>query len=156
MRKIIFIFLLLAGCKQPQHETASQAAPSMATRYNKQQIFVDTAVVWVEVVDKPENRQQGLMFRESMPQDEGMLFVFDMPEMQSFWMKNTYLPLDIAFIDPNGIITDIHQMTPLNDSLRYNSSVPVPYALELNQGWFKSKGITVGKKVKLFATVAMP
>ncbi len=100
----------------------------------------------VEIASNERDREKGLMFRMSMPDDSGMLFVFEKDQRLSFWMKNTYLPLDIAFIDSKGIIRDIYQMTPLDISVFYNSSTEVRYALEVNQWWFARNGINVGDR----------
>jgi len=91
---------------------------------------------------------RGLMYRESLPQDQGMLFVFPAAQIQSFWMRNTFIPLDIAFISSEGIIVDIQHMKPVDESVLYTSSAPALYALEVNAGWFASHGIEVGASVK--------
>jgi len=103
--------------------------------------------LWAEVAKTPEKRNQGLMFRTSLAPDSGMLFVFEQDETLRFWMKNTYIPLAIAFIDANGIITDILEMAPMDTVTRYASSKPVRYALEVNSGWFFSKQIKPGDTV---------
>lgn len=151
-RAIVFVIVcagLLFGCERLNKKEPSPhaSATSKNTRAGKRKVRIDTAVVWVEIADRPELRQRGLMFRKELPEDEGMLFVFERPEIQSFWMRNTYIPLDIAFIDEKGRITDIHQMKPLDEEPRYESSVPVPFAIELNQGWFARRGIKVGAQV---------
>jgi len=96
-----------------------------------------------EVVNTPGDRATGLMHRSSMPIHHGMLFVFPEPAMQCFWMKNTLIPLSIAFLDDAGRILQIADMQP--QSLDNHCSVkPVRYALEMNAGWFKSKGLAAG------------
>ena len=101
-----------------------------------------------EVVQTEEEKARGLMFRESLGKDEGMLFAFDREEILTFWMKNTPLPLSIAFMDQRGKIVDIQDMDPF--SLRtHASTLPARYALETNQGWFKRNGIGVGDVVKI-------
>ena len=102
-----------------------------------------------EIADSDKERETGLMFRKSMPADHGMLFVFDEDRILSFWMKNTHIPLDIAFIDSDGVIRDIYSMMPLDTSVIYTSSTRVRYALEVNSGWFSAKGISVGSKTGL-------
>lgn len=84
------------------------------------------------------------MFRQALAPDSGMLFVFDSASVQQFWMKNTWIPLDIAFIESSGVITDILQMATLDTVTPYRSSRPVLYALETNQGWFVARGIRPG------------
>jgi uncharacterized membrane protein (UPF0127 family) len=92
------------------------------------------------------NVYTGLMFRREMPQHEGMLFVYDAPAMHCFYMKNTLLPLSIAFIADDGTIVNIRDMQPLTlDS--HCADKPVRYALEMNQGWFAKRGIKPGFKL---------
>ncbi len=89
---------------------------------------------------------KGLMFRREMPQHEGMLFVYDTPTVQCFYMKNTYLPLSIAFIADDGSVVNIRDMQPQAlDS--HCSDKPVRYALEMNQGWFAKRGVKPGFKL---------
>jgi uncharacterized protein len=93
-----------------------------------------------------EQRMVGLMFRKEMPQHEGMLFVFEQPSVQCFWMKNTLLPLTAAFVADDGTIVNLADMKPLvTDS--HCSAKPVRYVLEMNQGWFAKKGIKAGGKL---------
>lgn len=100
----------------------------------------------VEVADTPEERRQGLMNRESLPQNRGMLFVYESEDYRSFWMKNTEIPLSIAFISADGIIMEIKDMTPFSlDSVE--STHRVKYALEVNQGTFERLGIEVGAEI---------
>lgn len=107
----------------------------------------------VEIAATESSRQKGLMYRMSLPANSGMLFVFEKDKRLSFWMKNTYIPLDIAFIDANGVITDILQMQPLDTSVFYNSSAEVRYALEVNQWWFQKHGIKPGTKIGLHGCI---
>jgi uncharacterized membrane protein (UPF0127 family) len=91
----------------------------------------------------PEQRQIGLMFRAEMPQHEGMLFVFDEPAQQCFWMKNTLLPLTAAFVADDGTIVNLADMQPrTTDS--HCSAKPVRFVLEMNQGWFAKRAIKPG------------
>jgi uncharacterized membrane protein (UPF0127 family) len=99
-------------------------------------------------VSKPEDRALGLMFRRSLAPDSGMLFVFDEDEFQRFWMKNTLIPLSIAYITRDSLISDILEMAPLDTTTPYVSSMPVRYALEVNSGWFQSHGIKPGDTVR--------
>ena len=107
----------------------------------------------VEVAATERAREKGLMYRTSLPENSGMLFVFEKERRLSFWMKNTYIPLDIAFIDSGGVITDILQMQPLDTSVLYNSSTEVRYALEVNQWWFAKHGIIPGSKIGLHGCI---
>jgi uncharacterized membrane protein (UPF0127 family) len=99
-----------------------------------------------EVANTEEQREIGLMFRREMGANEGMLFVFDDVSQRCFWMKNTLLPLSIAFVADDGTVSDVTEMKPQTlDS--HCSSKPVRYALEMNQGWFAKRGIKPGFKL---------
>jgi uncharacterized membrane protein (UPF0127 family) len=102
----------------------------------------------VEVVKTEQEKAKGLMFREKMGKDEGMLFVYEKEELLSFWMKNTRIPLSIAFLDKSGKIVDLQDMVPFSLQTR-TSALPAQFALEVNQGWFEEHGISVGDSVKL-------
>lgn len=103
--------------------------------------------VQAEVADDPDSRARGLMFRESLPPDNGMVFVFDEPQRICMWMKNTFVPLTVAFINEEGKILNFADMRP--QSLEPHCSAgPARYALEMNQGWFHNRGIPVGQQIK--------
>lgn len=96
-----------------------------------------------QVAQTPEQRATGLMHRQQMPQHEGMLFIFDQPSVQCFWMKDTLLPLSIAFVADDGTVVNLDEMKPQTlDS--HCSGKPVRYVLEMNRGWFAKKGIKPG------------
>ena len=101
----------------------------------------------VEVADTAEKRTGGLMFRDKLDKDAGMLFVFEKSAKTSFWMYNTTIPLSIAFIDEKGIILQIEDMKP-KDLTPIYSKYKVLYALEVNQGWFETNKIKIGDVVK--------
>ena len=106
-----------------------------------------------QVAMNPEQRQIGLMFRKDMRQHEGMIFVFEQPTKQCFWMKNTLLPLTAAFISDDGTIVNLEDMKPQTLDA-HCSDKPVRYVLEMNKGWFSKKGIKAGSKLQsaLFQT----
>jgi len=106
------------------------------------------AVVKAEIAVTQEERNKGLMYRKSLKDGEGMLFVFDRDDILSFWMKNTYIPLSIAFIANNGKIIDIKDMYP-HDTNSVKSSRSVRYALEAPQGWFLRAGVKEGDTVRI-------
>ena len=99
-----------------------------------------------EVVATERERQVGLMNRTTLPAQAGMLFVFEQAGRHCFWMKNTLLPLSIAFIDAEGKILDFAEMKPQTEE-SHCPSRPIRYALEMNQGWYRSHGVTVGTVV---------
>jgi uncharacterized membrane protein (UPF0127 family) len=103
--------------------------------------------IHAEVAQSPEQRATGLMNRPSMAANDGMLFVFEEANPQCFWMKNTLLPLSIAFIADDGTVVNIADMKP--QALESHCSAkPVRYALEMNQGWFAKRGIKAGSKLR--------
>jgi len=103
-------------------------------------------VIKAEVASTNAERQQGLMFREKMAPNEGMVFVFDGPAEVCMWMKNTLLPLSVAFIDDSGKIINIEDMKPQTTDSHCGKKL-VRYALEMNQGWFKQKNIKPGTSI---------
>lgn len=100
----------------------------------------------VEVAATEDHRRTGLMNRDSMPQDRGMIFVYPSAGVRGFWMKDTRIPLSIAFIAPDGTIKRIADMRPFNLD-RTSSLYPAQYAIEVNQGWFDKNGVKVGDAV---------
>jgi len=140
---------LLAACGGQNSQPAPGHAPKAhESKVQLPVITIDSARLHVEIVQDPASRQKGLMHRQSLPEDQGMLFVFEHPQYMSFWMRNTFIPLDIAFIDADGRIVDIQSMAPLDETKQYISAAPALYALEVNQGWFKKHGIKAGSVVK--------
>ena len=99
-----------------------------------------------EVAASYGTRMQGLMQREKMGANEGMLFVFPDRDKQCMWMKNTLLPLSVAFLDDNGVIINVEDMKPQTET-SHCSAGPARFALEMNLGWFKSKNIKAGAKI---------
>ena len=100
----------------------------------------------VELAVDDAQRAHGFMFRKSLPREEGMLFVFDEPAYQSFWMKNTLIPLSIAFIDKDGVILNILDMEPQTEDPHMSDGAAL-YALETNKGWFAAKKVKPGDRV---------
>ena len=118
-----------------------------ATHLPTQRLEVGKHTVVAEIADEPQERSSGLMYRKSLGKDAGMLFVYANSASRSFWMKNTSIPLSIAFVSADGSIVNIEQMKPhdLNSTL---SATEVPYALEMQRGWFESRGIVPGTTIK--------
>lgn len=111
-------------------------------------LSVGSQVFMVEIADDSQEHQKGLMHRESLNRGEGMLFIFSESQPRSFWMKNTQIPLSIAYINEEGIIIDILPMEPM-DLSAVRSSAPARYALEVNRGEFAYYRIQVGDRVKI-------
>jgi uncharacterized membrane protein (UPF0127 family) len=122
--------------------------------FKNQKIEVGGKKLDVEVATTREERAQGLMFRKKLPEGRGMLFVFEKPQVLSFWMKNTFIPLAIGFFDKNHKLIDIQEMEPSKSEMEtdlpsYTSSGQSLYALEVPKGWFLKNKIKVGEKLKL-------
>ena len=110
-------------------------------------LYIHDKEIQVEVAQTPEERSQGLMGRKHLGKDEGMLFIFETEGYHGFWMKDTLLPLSIAFIGKDGRIVWMTDMKPLTlDS--HVPPRPILYALEMNKGWFSSHGVKVGDVVR--------
>jgi len=103
----------------------------------------------VEVAATPQSRTCGLSKRSTLDENQGMLFAYPRSDLRTFWMKDTWIPLSIAFLDESGNIINIENMTPDQTGKRYHSRLPASYALEVNQGWFRLNGIKAGDRVQL-------
>jgi uncharacterized protein len=109
-------------------------------------LTVDGHRITVEVARRPDEQRRGLMFRDSLPPDHGMLFVFPIEEVQAFWMRNTKLPLSIAYADASGKIVRVADLEPL-DERPVTSIAPARYALEMNRGWFAAHDVVPGDRI---------
>jgi hypothetical protein len=107
------------------------------------------ASVTVEIAEKDEERTRGLMYRRSMTDEAGMIFAFRARENHQFWMRNTCIPLDMLFIDDDGLIVGIEENVPTMNDATYQAGCPSKYVLEVNAGWTRKHGVRAGQKVKL-------
>jgi uncharacterized membrane protein (UPF0127 family) len=103
----------------------------------------------VELATTPAARNCGLSNRFKLPKNRGMLFIFPNLSNRTFWMKDTYIPLSVAFLDDSGQIINLQNMTPMQTEKSYYSSQPAKYALEVNQGWFDTHEIEIGDTVEM-------
>lgn len=147
MRKIFFLFTIFSLI------FISTACTSSNKRLPvKKLVLVNSEgkeiVVKAEIASTFDERKNGFMFRQEIPDGTGMLFIFEEEQILDFWMKNTPHPLSIAYIDKNGKIRDILDMTPYSLA-NITSSTEVLYALEVPQGWYEKVGIKTGDKLKL-------
>ncbi len=133
---LIALLLIGSACAQ----TGPQ--PTLPTR----RLTAGMHVITAELATTPQSRTIGMMFREKTAPNHGMLFVFEYKGQQCFWMRNTPLPLSIAFIDDDGTILQINDMAPKTETL-HCSQRPVRYALEMEQGWFAKKGAAIGSRI---------
>ena len=147
--------VLVTGCAREKSESPSGTAPPTTGPQTSRTPTVsitnsegERVVVRVEIANTEAARERGLMGRTALAEDAGMLFVFDREQRLSFWMKDTLIPLSIAYIDGRARIVDIQDMQPL-DETTHPSAEPAQYALEVNQGFFEERGIEVGNEVVL-------
>ncbi len=133
--KVIFILFLL------------WVSVAHSQNFLKIPIYIKDKEIHVEVAKTPEERSIGLMGRKHLGQNEGMLFIFETEDYHGFWMKNTLIPLSIAFIDKEGRIVRITDMKPLT-LVSHTPPKPILYALEMKKGWFSANGINVGDIVR--------
>lgn len=120
--------------------------PTQATR--SKTLTVSEYQIQAEIADTPALRRRGLMERVALAEDAGMLFVFAQPNRQHcFWMRDTYIPLDVAFLDASGRILQISSMEPLSERT-HCSRQAAAYALEVSRNWFSHKGIGVGDQIQ--------
>jgi hypothetical protein len=130
----------LAAAVIAQGATAANPLPSIPLSINGHKITVEVAAT-------PDQRATGLMHRFSLQPEHGMVFVFERVEPQAFWMKNTFIPLSIAFVAPDGRIINVDEMMP-HDESTHVSRGPALYAIEMRKGWFAERGIRAGDIVK--------
>jgi uncharacterized membrane protein (UPF0127 family) len=168
-RIVLFIFgaacLLALGCSQPPAgasggagpaaRPAAQEAAKSAGPESKAQSKLPMIKLWVgphvidsEIAATPNQRQMGMMYRTSMGEMEGMIFIFNSVSQQAFWMRNTTVPWDVAYIDPDGKIREIYPLETLNENTVPSKSFQIQYVLEMNQGWFEKYGVKAGMTIR--------
>ncbi len=145
---------LVSGC-QKAAPSAPAAAPNIDNTPTAAQTKLPTVKLWLgdqemvaEIANSPRARETGMMFRKEMAENEGMLFVFQQPYRGSFYMRNTYLPLSGAYLDRDGVIQEIHDMKPLDETPIEASSDQIQFVLETRQGWFARHQVKVGSVVR--------
>lgn len=107
------------------------------------------AEIQVEVAERSRERTRGLMFRKQMPENNGMIFLFREPEVHQFWMHNTCLPLDMLFVDKDGVIVGIEENVPTMNDSTYSVPCPSSYVIEVNAGYCRRHGIVAGQRIQL-------
>ena len=153
---LLFAVTVLAGCgesRQPKVRTR-HALPAQQTS-GEPQAKLQTLKLWVgadeiiaEIAHTERQVTNGMMFRTTMAENEGMLFVFPFPHRTAFWMKNTLLPLSCAYADSEGVILELHDLKPKDETLIRSASDQVQYVLETQQGWFERHNVGVGTLIR--------
>lgn len=137
----MLLMALLSGC-HPQTEDVASPETYFPLELGERVIFVQLALT-------PQEQIQGLMYREELPANHGMLFVFTTPEKRSFWMHNTLIPLDIGYFTADGILREVYPMYPRDLTSVQSMRSDILYALEMNQGWFAENKIRPGARLNL-------
>jgi uncharacterized membrane protein (UPF0127 family) len=149
--------VLWIGCDKTQAPAqGSTNAPPANRPAGRPQPKLPTVTLWLgankeivaEIARTSSQVQTGMMFRESMGENEGMLFVFGNVSQRAFWMKNTLLPLSVAYIDPDGKILEIHEMQPGNETPVVSKSYEIQFVLEMPQAWFERNKIAAGTVIR--------
>ena len=156
--------LALSGCQDSRRSSAApaltNAVPPAASilstpylthaqpRLQTIKLYVGAEEVSTELAMKPVDIFTGMMWRTNMPEGEAMLFVFSEASPRGFYMRNTYVPLSLAYVDPEGIIQEIHDLQPLNENSVTSKSANIQYVLEVPQGWFQRHQIRPGTLIR--------
>lgn len=157
---LALLAVALAGCKKPQQQAAASATsapPALITtpyllhaqpRLQTIKLFVGKEELSTELAMKPVEIFTGMMWRTNMPENEAMLFVFPTAEPRAFYMRNTLVPLSLAYIDPEGVIQETHDLQPREETSVPSKSENIQFVLEVPQGWFKRHNIQTGTVVQ--------
>ena len=140
--RIAVTFLVIAALLVPAVPAAAQPQPTLP----RVELQAGIHLIKAEVASDDRSRASGLMFRERLGPSEGMLFVFESPGRQCFWMRNTKVPLSIAFLADDGSIVNVERMQPMSED-SHCSARPVRFALEMTQGWFEKRGLGPGSRL---------
>ena len=134
---------LFAGCDEAVSKEATATIDTwLPLRISDKELEIQVPITSTD-------QRKGLMYRKDLGTDQGMLFPYKPPQQLSFWMANTKIPLDIGFFDQDGILREIHRMYPNDLNSTKSSSTDLNFALEMNQGWFRTNGIKVGDQLDL-------
>lgn len=150
---------MILGCGQDKSAVPAMSAPvaSAASAKTWLEFFpiqMGDRTVRMQLAVRPSEMQRGLMERRDLGRDDGMIFVYDKPQRLSFWMHNTPTPLDIGFITAEGVLEEVRQMHPFDETSVPSRSSQVQFALEMNQGWFAAAGVKPGARLDMKALAA--
>lgn len=151
---ITLLILIITNYFLPTKDLQHQEKVAIVTFFPPNNSSVS---ITCEIASTPKELSEGLMNRQELPEDKGMLFIYEIPQNRSFWMKNTLVPLDIIFLDEEGIVinvesADIEPGVPDNELKRYNSFCPAQFVVEINQGLSKLYGIKEGTPTNIVFT----
>ncbi len=146
--------LVVVGCKKPVETTAAappvrESGPTNAlAKLPGVKLWLGPQELAAEIARTPEQVQTGMMFRTNITDSDGMLFVLPYTQQAAFWMKNCLVPLSVAYINPDGVIEEIHDLQPGNTNPVQSASLKVRFALEVSQGWFNRHQVSSGTVVR--------
>lgn len=145
-----------AGCAKDEGSTLLSKATAAPAKSGAEHfpIKVGDQTVRMQLAVRPAEMQRGLMERRNLGPDDGMIFVYERPQQMSFWMHNTPAPLDIGFFTRDGILQEVYPLHPFDETSVTSRSSELQFALEVNQGWFRDKGVKPGAKLDLEALAA--
>lgn len=144
----------LVGCAREKPAAAAPAAKAPKTVAHFFPIKVGEQTVRMQLAVRPDEQQRGLMERRDLGRDDGMIFLYEKPQQLSFWMRNTPTPLDIGFFNPDGVLEEIYQMHPFDETTVASRSQRLQFALEMNQGWYRAAGVKPGARIDRAALAA--
>ncbi len=143
--------LVVTGCGRGD---APQTQAALKTIEDYFAIKVGDQTVQMELAVGMDEMQHGLMGRRDLKTEQGMIFVYDKPQQQSFWMRDTPTPLDVGFFDEAGVLAEVYPMYPFDETPVRSRSLALKFALEMNQGWFAAHGVKPGAKLDMKALAA--
>ena len=151
----LLLQVVLVGCHKPETVSKSSSAAANQLYLNEAQARLPTVKLWLgsqellaEIAKTPTQVATGMMFRKEIAENEAMLFVFARPYQASFYMRNTIVPLSCAYIDSEGVILEVHNLKPLDETPVEAASTRVQFVLETKQGWFERNNIALGSVVR--------
>ncbi|MEX0324779.1 MAG: DUF192 domain-containing protein [Puniceicoccaceae bacterium] len=143
-KSLPILLLILCACSPEEEQpTATVSIDAWLP------LSVDDREIEVQVAITSAELRKGLMYRESLGTDQGMLFPYNQPQIMTFWMANTPIPLDIGFFDSEGVLIEIHRMYPFDTNRTVSRSEAAQFGLEMNRGWFASNGLFPGARLNL-------
>ena len=155
---LLIVLTAVAGCRKPAPQAVLPPPPSpddVPLHLDRPLTGLRVIKLWLgaeelntEVCITPQQLATGMMFRTNMPENTAMLFPFAEPHQASFYMKNTTVPLTAAYIDPQGVILELHDLKPLDETGVSAATEQIQYVLEVNQGWFARHHVTTGAVVR--------
>ena len=148
VKVVLYFCLYFLAFGQSVFTQSSLSANNQVWTIHIDNIKGEKKEIYCEVAETEEEKRRGLMFRNKLGKDECMIFLYENPTLLTFWMKNTYIPLSIAFVNKNHQLTDMFDMKPMDETI-ISSTTPGIFAIEVNRGWFKKNLVYPGNKIRI-------